>query len=159
MEDGHFDSLIPRSSSEPAPLLSVYRHSSPAAVQANCQVTLSLFLDLYYCVLLSPAFKTYAMPLSMKLLRLASYVEIFSKYIGVCDHLCNVISTYLFSKSSIKVDWMIHFVHWGGKEQSSISLFYFTYYHVFLKVLFNIHLHYISLFSYFKYCYYINIYA
>lgn len=42
---------------------------------------------------------------------------------------------------------MIHCVHWGGKEQSSMSLFYFTCYNVFLKVLFNI-LDYISLFSY-----------
>lgn len=75
--------------------------------------------------------------------------------IGVCDHLCNVISTYPFSKSSIKVDWMIHFVHRGGKEQSSVSLFYFTCYRVFLKVLFNILLHYISLFSYFIYHYFI----
>jgi len=65
------------------------------------------------------------MPLSMKLLHLASYAGIFPKYMGlrVCDHLCNVISTYLYSKSSIKVDLVIHFVHQDRKEQPNILLF------------------------------------
>lgn len=103
---GKIATTISRSSSEPTFLLSVSRHSSPAVVQVNCQEILPLLL----CVAFT-CFEELCRQLSMKLLHLASYVDIFPKYIGACSCLCNVTFTCLSSKSSIKADQMTHFVH------------------------------------------------
>lgn len=103
---GKIATTISRSSSGPTSLLSVSRHSTPAAVQVNCQETLSLLLCVAFI-----CFEELCKQLSMKLVHLASYVDIFPKYIGACNRLCNVTSTCLSSKSSIKADQMTHFVH------------------------------------------------